>query len=163
MSAMVYKWREQAGIKINAQVAGEYMEALRARRNGHLTPQAILEDAKSAKSPLHKAFEWRDSKAAYEHRLWQARHLMNSIVVTVKATKAPKQKAAAVRAFVNVRVEKKNSYVSRAHALSEADMRRQMLAAAMRELASWRNRHADLTELSPIFAIIDKHSEKIAA
>lgn len=46
---------------------------------GNFTPTDVLDIAKSPKSPLHKYFEWDDSKAAHAYRLTQARHLVLSI------------------------------------------------------------------------------------
>lgn len=152
---MIYKWKPQAGIKLNAKVVGEHLEKLRVKHNGHLTPPTVLNDAKSKASPLHGAFQWDNTKAAGEFRLWQARHLINSIVVEIKDAKPGSN----VRAFVNIRVEKKQSYTSRAHAMSEADMRKQMLSTAWHELLSWKMRYADFDELAPILRLIDQLSK----
>lgn len=150
----VYKWQPNTNIKVEAQIAGVHLEKLRKTNNGKLTPEAILHDAKSPKSPIHKAFEWSDTKAAKSYRLWQARHLINSILVIHQPDKA--KKGDNIRAFVSVKVEKGRSYTTRSVALSEDDLRLQLLDTAWRELASWRQRHADLDELKPIFALIDK-------
>jgi hypothetical protein len=40
-----------------------------------VTPKEILEKAKDPKSPLHKYFEWDNSKAGEQYRIYQARHL----------------------------------------------------------------------------------------
>lgn len=152
MSAPAYKWRPQSGIKVDAKVAGKELERIK-ERDGKITPVALLEDAKARNNPLHKAFEWSDTKAAHEYRLWQARHLINSIIVVVRggnseASKTPK------RAFISVRVDKKKQYSPRAQVLSEADLRLQMVNQAIRELISWRDRYADLDELEAVHKVI---------
>jgi len=43
---------------------------------GRLTPDAIVDDAKSHDSPLHEHFEWDDSVAAGKFRIDQARGLI---------------------------------------------------------------------------------------
>lgn len=48
-------------------------------RDGRLTPAAVVEEAKSPRSVLHRMFEWDDAKAAYQHRLDQARTLIASV------------------------------------------------------------------------------------
>lgn len=50
---------------------------------GNLTPDAVLEDARSKKSPLHDQFEWDDSEAAHKYRIEQARVLIRSVRVEV--------------------------------------------------------------------------------
>lgn len=54
-----------------------------AECGGNLTPDAVLEDARSKKSPLHDCFEWDDSEAAHRYRLEQARTLIRSVRVEV--------------------------------------------------------------------------------
>lgn len=51
--------------------------------DGNLTPDAVLEDARSKKSPLHDQFEWNDGEAAHKYRLEQARTLIRSVRVEV--------------------------------------------------------------------------------
>jgi hypothetical protein len=46
---------------------------------GIITADAVLEDAKNEESPLHKYFEWDDSKAATMFRKDQARELIRSV------------------------------------------------------------------------------------
>jgi len=62
--------------------------------DGKLSPESVVRDAKKRSSPLHKFFEWDDSKAAHEHRIYQARELIRSITVFSSSTeieiKAPK-------------------------------------------------------------------------
>lgn len=53
---------------------------------GTLTPDAVLKDAKSVKSPLHDEFEWDDSVAAQSYRVTQARDLIARVRVEVITT-----------------------------------------------------------------------------
>lgn len=50
-------------------------------RDGCIKASAVVKEAKPKKSPIHDCFEWDDGKAADEHRLWQARHLIRVTVV----------------------------------------------------------------------------------
>lgn len=54
-----------------------------AERDGRLTADAVIEDAKSPESPLHTEFEWDVDKAALEYWREQARRLIRSVRVTV--------------------------------------------------------------------------------
>lgn len=45
-------------------------------RDGRLTPESVVRDARNPKSPLHGEFEWNDNKASEAYRLLQARRLI---------------------------------------------------------------------------------------
>jgi hypothetical protein len=49
--------------------------------SGELKPSEVVEAASDPTSPLHLCFEWDDSAAAHEHRLWQARRLIRLTLV----------------------------------------------------------------------------------
>lgn len=153
MMGMVYQWKAGAHIRIDAQKAGEELERIRIRQNGRLDQANVLEAARKVTSPLHDHFEWDDGKAANAYRLDQAGHLIRCITVSM-----PKRGGddAPVRAFVSVVRDADRSYTSTAHALSDSELRQQVLDSAWRELEAWRNRHAELTELAEIFATIDQ-------
>lgn len=150
---MVYKFKDTASMpNVDPQAAGERLEELRVHNNGLLTPRAIIEEARPESSPLHNAFEWDDTVAAQKHREWQARYLMGALVAIVPQTETDKP----VRAFVNVHREKQQGYTSVAHAMSDAELRAQILAQAMREAIAWKERYREYEELAEIFAAIDR-------
>lgn len=60
---------------------------LEKKGKGILTPQAVVEDARDPKSPLHGQFNWDVSKAAYEYWLDQARALIVSVRYVYKTEK----------------------------------------------------------------------------
>lgn len=68
-----------------SKVQREEMDAMlkSMASGGRLTPQAVLEEAESAESPLHGWFEWDDTVAAAAYRLDQARDLIRSVEVTL--------------------------------------------------------------------------------
>jgi hypothetical protein len=55
------------------------------KANGGLRPSEVVAAAKPKSSPLHNEFEWNDTKAGEEYRLYQARHLIRVCVITAKA------------------------------------------------------------------------------
>lgn len=64
---------------------------------GRITAEAVVEAASRPDSVLRSLFEWDDSKAAYEHRLEQARGLIRSVRVHITVEDRPISSIAYVR------------------------------------------------------------------
>lgn len=64
--------------KIRAQALKELED-----RYGRVTARQLLEAARNKKHPLHREFEWNDSKAAERYRLIQAGEIIRSVRVKV--------------------------------------------------------------------------------
>lgn len=150
---MVYSWRPEAHIKIDAQRAGEEMERIRVRQNGRLESKDVVKAAKPKSSPLHPHFEWDDRAAADAYRVTQAGYLIRSIQVEIAK---PTGELAPIRAFVSVVRDEDRSYTSVEHAMSDDELRQQVVQQAWSELQSWRKRHAELVEFAKVFAVIEK-------
>jgi hypothetical protein len=158
---MVYQFRSGHGGfgGIDAQIAGEELERLGSGNLGSLRPAAIVAAARAPSSPLHPAFEWDDSIAAEAHRKQQARQLIGAIVTVVPESRSSEP----VRAFVNVRQQEDQSYVPIRVALSDEELRAEVLAQATRELVAWRRRHKEMTELAGLFVQIDAFAGELFA
>lgn len=50
-----------------------------AKHRGILRPSDVVNAARDPEHVLHGIFEWDDSKAAREHRLWQAREIIAAV------------------------------------------------------------------------------------
>lgn len=157
-----YFWKPQAGIPVDAQVAGEELERIRVSRNGRLTQDDVVQEAKAKDSPLHPAFEWNDKKAAHQYRLTQAGYMIRMITVSVDTGDGSEKEP--IRAFVNVKRDEDRSYTSVVHAMSDADLRAQVIAQAWKELEDWKKRHHELVEFARLFTVIeDMRPKKKAA
>lgn len=150
----VYKWRAHAGVSIPAQVAGEELERIRVSNNGRLAQEDVVAAAKRKTSPLHSAFEWDDKAAAHQHRLSQAGYLIRKLDVVTVANDDEQSKP--IRAFVNVTRDDDRSFTSIAHAMSDGELREQVIARARKELEDWQSRYDDLIEFSSVFAAIEQ-------
>ncbi|HEY2300877.1 MAG TPA: hypothetical protein VGH66_03240, partial [Acidimicrobiales bacterium] len=53
---------------------------------GRLVPEDLVEIAGETGHPLHDFFEWDDTIAAHQHRVWQAGQLIRSVKVLVTAS-----------------------------------------------------------------------------
>lgn len=149
---MIYRWKEGVPLSIDAQLVGDELERIRTRHNGRLSPEWVVHEAKSKRNPLHSLFEWDDNVAAQNWRVDQARGVIRSVEVVIEATEPAKP----VRAFVSVVRDKDRSYTSVAHAMSDPELRRQVLLTALKELEAWRDRYAELVELASVFAAIEE-------
>lgn len=148
-----YGWRPGSHIRLDAQRAGEELEAVRKCHNGRLEPENVLDAAKSKRSPLHAHFEWDDAVAANEYRLNQAGELIRSLTVDISGSNL---EVRTTRAFVNVEVDGDRHYTSIETAMSSEELRAQVLERAWRELKSWQDRHVELVEFAKFFSLIDK-------
>jgi hypothetical protein len=95
---------------------------------------------------LHAEFEWDEAAAAKQYRLEQARHIIRCAVRVVDGDSQP------CRAYVSLVGDRRSgdSYRSLSDALSDPDLRKQLLAQALREAESWRLRYERLVELQSI-------------
>jgi hypothetical protein len=149
---MIYEWKADSRFPIGAQIAAERLHKIRDK-HGELTPRVVVDDAASPRSPLHPCFEWDDEKAADNYRLVQARKLMGSIVV---AEYADAPIADETRAFVHLSIET-NQYVPIEVAMTNENMRAEVLAKAAREIKLWRARYAAYSEFAQLVAAIDEY------
>lgn len=159
---MVYQWKDSARVSIDAQKAGERLELIE-QRNGQLTPELVLADAEKKSSPLHDGFEWNNSAAAEAYRIDQARYLLRSIVIVTDDKE--EEEVSTIRAFVNVSVgeEDGKSYITIGHAMSDPDLRRQVLARAYRELQQWADRYHQLEEFASVRSVIKRIKKSVEA
>ena len=143
---MEYFWRKGSRQFGSAQDVGAYIEEMRQKNGGFIGAGNVIADAKKKRSPLHGYFEWDDSKAAGEHRLAQARELIGAIVF--------EREDVTVRGFVNVKIENESTYTSIDLALSDCELRAQVIERARREMVSWHQRYKDLKEFKPVHEAI---------
>jgi hypothetical protein len=106
-------------------------------RDGKLTAESVVDDARDPSSPLHARFDWDDTVAAFQWRLEQARCVIRAAVTVIDEQP--------VRAFVHVRSV--GSYTPVEVALAASDWREEVLAQFRRDadafVARWRH-HAQL-------------------
>ena len=152
MAAMTYKWKPDTRFPVGAQIAAERLERIK-REAGGITPRAVLDDARLAESPLHKCFEWDDAKAAESHRLHTARQMIGALVV-VSVGNNPVDRE--TRAFVHITAGDGPRYEPVAVALSDAEMRQEVLERALAEIARWRERYAAYEEFAAVHAVVDR-------
>lgn len=153
----IYKWRPGATFKVEAQVAGEYLEDLREDSGGALTTTAVYEAAMDPDSPLHEEFEWDVEKAAQAHWRDRAGNLIRHLaVVRVKNQKA----SSGIPAFMSVNVTSgQRGYVNAEQVYSSADYHHQVVDQVLKQLKGLQERYGKLEELDEIWSAIEKTEE----
>lgn len=126
------------------------LKRIASENGGELKPEDVVEAARPDDSPLHSKFEWDDSEAARQHRIWQARQLIRVTVCYV----GPENKTP-MRVFVSLTPDRKNEgggYRATAEVLSSPKLRDQLLSDALDEFKRFREKYESLKELSEVFA-----------
>lgn len=144
--SMIYGYKENKRLPVNAQVAGEELARIRKENGDFFSPAAVVIASRPKKAPLHSVFEWNDSVAAEQFREYQASYLIRA--VTVIMPELPD--SAPVRAFVSVIINDQRRYTSIAAAMTDENLRDQLLGDALREMQQFERKYAELSELASV-------------
>lgn len=147
----------------------EELLLIQEMNGGLLNPLHIVDYARSTNTLLHNKFEWDDSKAAEEHRLWQARKIISLELVIVNKKASKRQKLSAkittekdsqktVRAFVSLMDDrnKDGGYRGIHNVLSNEGLRAKLLDEAKKDMLIFRRKYYLLRELNNVFCEMDK-------
>lgn len=116
---------------------------LSAKLKREVTPVDVLKDAHDPSTPYHSYFQWNDTRAAQEHRLWQARQLLGRIKILYHDKLGNE---VSVREYVRLMVQEpathrlRGSYVPRVRAVNNAFLTKQCEEQAMQEQLTWKQR-----------------------
>jgi len=157
-SAKVYTWVPGSRFSVyDATIIGSELESLIEVHNQALTAEDVVEAARAPTSAMHPIFGFgEDERLAHERRLELARGLLRSVRVRILT---PKKKEVVVRLTVatpGAPDPNKKNYSTTEYALNDPEMRTEVLRQALRELIAFRRKYAELSELSIVFAAIDK-------
>ena len=159
------QYKARASSHINdkeAQIIGRWLETMPL-----ITRQAVLNDARNTKSPLHPFIEWDNRKAAESWRLEQAQHLINAIRVVVEIDGEEVETVAFHRLIMESTQDNDGdnppvAYYKPVLDLTAEEMRDQVLKNALAELVSWRNRYAEFEKVyKKMFGEIDATVKQI--
>lgn len=124
---------------------------------GLLQPETVVEESRPATSPLHSRFEWDNTVAGQQYRIWQARQLIR---VTVEVLAGTNEVTEVFVSLTPDRERESGGYRVMLSVLSNAEMRAQLLADARAELTVFQTKYRQLTELAAVFAAIKKVNRK---
>jgi len=144
----MYSWKTGSRISADADVVGGICEKLSER--GQLSPENLLEQARSVNSPIHGLFEWDDAAAAEQYRRIQARHLIaNLTIVGDNKTET--------RAFVRC-TQTTSEYTPINVCLSYPDMTERLLSQAYKDMRAFQAKYKSLEALAPVLAAMEEVS-----
>ncbi len=131
---------------------------LAGEHGGLLKPEVVVANAAAPTSPLHGCFQWDDSEAAHQYRLWQARQLIRVQVTLLPG--ANKEE----RIFVSLTTDRASSgYRVMTDVLSSEDAYRQLLADAKADAERFADRYKELAEMGNVIKAIRAALRKKAA
>ena len=133
------------------------LDLIARKHNGLLRPENVVDAAKNKESVLHSCFEWNNTKAAKEYRLWQAREII-AVHVTVlhKETKPTRVYVS----MMNDRIRPGGGYRPIEVVLSNKILRKQFLNEALADLKRIEDKYNQLTELAEVFKAIRRVSRR---
>lgn len=142
-------------MKSNA-VAKE-LELIRRKHRGILRPADVIAFAADEETALHRKFEWNDTEAAHQYRLEQARLIIRTTVRVMREDLPP------IHAYVSLQDDRKHgdSYRAIEDVMANAGLRNKLLAQAMAEAESWKQRYGHLKKLMPITDAIGAVKKKL--
>lgn len=128
---------------------------LAGRNRGQLRPRAVVDAARDPKNPLHDQFEWSDTKAAEQYRLWQARELIS---VCVEMIPNPEGEIITVRKFVSLKSDRRTDggYRLVTAITGDAELHQEMLEQFRVEARLFAERYRNLKEAIAVIQAIDK-------
>ena len=133
------------------------LEAIQDSNDGVLRCKDVVAFAQAQpESALHSQFMWDVERAAQSHWLQQARSLIRIHVRVLEGNNEP------VRAFVSLMDDRsqEGGYRTIEAVMADPQKRAALVAQALREANAWRNRYAQLQELSSIFAEIETKTKE---
>lgn len=147
--------RIKAAGKANPQIIGTALQEIATASDGRLTPKAVVDAARSRKSPLHPHFEWDDAAAAESYRMDQARNLIR--IVRVEDDTAEDGLA---RAFISIASDNGTAYRSLEAVRSSIDFQVALLNRAKADLAAFQNRYRQMADICKIVLAAEQELDR---
>ena len=161
---------------VPAQTVGRVLESIE-QKGIEVTAESFLDASRPEDSPTHKIFTWNDGIAAEKWRLHESKTILNHLEVEITYVKdSPSQvvvaevdektetKIKSRSAYVNVNPKKfgqRATFVPVEVAMSNEEMRLQVLKNVLSDLLSYQKRYEDFEELREVFEAIDSVAQKI--
>jgi len=139
--------------KIKDEKAIKELRHLYKKYDNILSPDKVVSEARSIKSPLHKYFNWNDTEAANQYRLEQARRLLRFVVDIIPSNNK------SVRIFYSLTKDRKGEetgYRTTVDILSDKSLYKELLKDAKTEMECFIEKYEHIKELKKVFAEMKK-------
>jgi len=136
------------------------LKRIASEHRGILNAEDVVAEAQSPKSVLHPLFEWDDTIAAEQWRLFQARQLIRVSVLYLDGNDEKPFKV-----FVSLsedRYKGDGGYRQLETVMSNKELRLILLQDAFNEMELFREKYYQLKELSEVFTAMNKVKIKFA-
>jgi hypothetical protein len=141
------------------------LAAIVERNNGVLNPRDVLDVARDPAHVLHGYFDWDDATAGERYRLLQVGALVRHVRLTVVRPDPVTREVqiTTTRGYQSRPSMRRSSggYEPIAALLADGDKRAELLAQVVRELAAYRRRYAELSELHAVWLAVDEMAAEI--
>jgi hypothetical protein len=134
---------------------------LSLKENDKLTPEAVVETAKSPASPLHKYFPWNDKEAAYAHRLEIAKSMIRTIRVVRECSDRGVVRNISVPKFVSDPTDR-GAYRTVESVIGRTRIERDVIADMLNEIASAKGHLDRALAVGAALGVADDIREAIA-
>ena len=158
VAGMIYKWAEGSRVNLPVEVVGNEIVRLRGLNGGTLSKAQMVAGCKPRDNVLHGQFTWNDKQAGIERRLDQAGYLIRSVVMV--SVEQPYMHP--VRAFVSVTIraapdaKQAKVYTSFEAAMSDPELKEQVLAQALSDWRSFERKYGAIAELAGGIAAMNR-------
>ena len=150
MTETIIKWSVNGIFKADANKCYEEIKEI----GDEVKPEQVLDRARDASSELHKCFDWDDSSAADKYRLFQARNVINHLIVVTHEIEEEKEPVQ-FRVMLKNDNARESGYKQTLVMVRDEDEYKKMLEQAYRELRAFKQKYSCLSELAEIIALID--------
>jgi len=135
------------------------LEQIREANDGVLRAVDVVEYARDPGTALYQRFEWNDTKAAEQYRLWQARELIRVVVHTRPTNDA------STRVYVSLADDRRNDgggYRTLDEVMRSKTMREALLKQAHADMVRFETTYRQLSELASVISAMrsarDQHA-----
>ena len=151
MVETIIKWSLKDIFKADAQKCYEEIQEI----GEEVKPEQVLEKARNKKSELHKCFDWDDSSAAEKYRMYQARNVLNHLIVIKRDTEDEESEPVQFRVMLKNDRSESSGYKQTIVMVRDEDEYKKMLELAYAELHAFKQKYSCLSELSEILSLIE--------
>lgn len=150
-----YQWKRGRSHPADAQIVGDAIDAI-VETEGRCTPQHLVEKAKPKAHPLHNLFTWDNATAANQWRTYEARNIINSVVVMSSENVDNPPPAFISVGHVGATLEFGEGYRPFSIVMGHPQFQKEALTEAMGRLHAVRRRYESIAELSPVWDAIEE-------